>query len=163
MISLHRASCSLRLPGTLLVAAILFFLSSLPAPARGETEEEFNLDRQRAPEESLFDLIFGSPPPVATQRGILLIDAFLDANGNGRRDRGESDLAGAVQCTLDGIDYTIPAFIPGLEYEGSYQLACSSAAYRPSLDDPDIFISQRGEIVRLDIPCRPGPASAGGS
>lgn len=135
----------------LLVSILGLLLSPLAAPA---AETEYNLNRQKAPEENFLSLIFGSAPPMATERGILVIDAFADQNGNGRRDPGEPDLAGQLSCRLDGIDYTVPAFIPGLRYEGSYQLACTGASYHPDLTQNDLFIGQRGEIIRLDIPCK---------
>jgi len=142
-----------RLAGFLVLLVFSAVLASF-RPGTALAEEEFNLDRNRAPEENLLSLIFGSPPPMATERGILLIDAFLDDNGNGQRDPGEEDLAGKISCRLDGIDYTVPAFIPGLKYEGSYQLACSGASFEPDLTQPDLFVGQRGEIIRIDIPCR---------
>ena len=140
-----------------------------PAPAAGATtSSEYNLDRNRLPEENYLTLIFGSPPPLGTQRGILVIDAFSDLNGNGRRDPGETDLTGQLSCTLDGIDYTVPAFIPGLKYEGSYKLVCQGPSFQPDLPQRDLFIAQRGEIIRIDLPCRkiaqsattPPPAAA---
>lgn len=147
--ALHR---TLRRP--LLLAYCLVLLAAGPGVG-AENHEAYHLDRQRAPEENLLSLIFGSPPPMATERGILLIDAFADSNGNGRRDPGETNLHGQVSCALDGIDYQVPAFIPGLKYEGSYQLACSSSGYRLDLKSPDLFIARRGQILRVDIPCRP--------
>jgi hypothetical protein len=122
---------------------------------RAETQEEFNLERNRTPRENLLNLIFGTPPPMATERGILVLDAFLDANGNGLRDQAETDLAGQISCTIDGIDYLLPAFIPGLKYEGTYQLACSSASFVPQAVRQELFIAQRGAIIRVDIPCLP--------
>ena len=135
----------------LLVPILWLLLAPFTATA---AETEYNLNRGRAPEENFLSLIFGSAPPMATERGILVIDAFADQNGNGRRDPGEEDLAGQLSCRLDGIDYTIPAFIPGLRYEGTYKLACTGASYHPDLSQPDLFIAQRGEIIRLDIPCQ---------
>ncbi len=120
-----------------------------------ETQEEFNIDRNRAPRGNLLDLVFGSPPPMATERGILVLDAFVDANGNGRRDQEETDLVGQVSCAIDGIDYLLPAFIPGLKYEGTYQLACRGAVINAKSVTPELFIAQRGAIIRIDIPCEP--------
>jgi len=137
-----------------LLPLLAFLLLALPAGGAPATDEEYTLSHHRAPEENLLSLIFGSPPPLATQRGILLIDAFADLNGNGRRDPGEADLGGQLSCILDGIDYTVPAFIPGLKYEGSYQLVCQGASFQPALAQHDLFIAQRGEIIRLDLPCR---------
>lgn len=135
----------------LLLAAFLLIVASQAGAA---PETEYNLDRNRAPQENLLSLIFGNAPPLATERGILVINAFSDLNGNGRRDPGEADLAGLLSCSLDGIDYTIPAFIPGLKYEGNYKLSCQGASFQPALTQPDLFIARRGAIIRLDIPCR---------
>lgn len=137
-----------------LLALLTALLLAVPAGAAGTTAGEYNLDRNRAPQENWLSLIFGTPPPLATQRGILVIDAFVDQNGNGRRDPGEADLDGQLSCTLDGIDYTIPAFIPGLKYEGTYKLACQGPSFQPDLPQHDLFIGQRGEIIRIDLPCR---------
>lgn len=142
------AYCRRLLP---LLAALLL---AVPALGAATTSGEYNLDRNHAPEQNWLSLIFGSAPPMATQRGILVIDAFADLNGNGRRDPGETDLSGQLSCTLDGVDYPIPAFIPGLKYEGSYKLACKGAAFQPDLPSHELFIAQRGEIIRLDLPCR---------
>lgn len=141
-----------RKSGFYLLLAIVLILTGSPATAAPDTE--YNLDRNRAPQENLLSLIFGSAPPLATERGILVIDAFADLNGNGRRDPGEIDLSGLLRCSLDGIDYTIPAFIPGLKYEGNYKLSCQGASFQPDLAQPDLFIGRRGAIIRLDIPCR---------
>ncbi len=141
-----------------LVLVVLLLVA--PTGTAATTSGEYNLNRNRAPEENLLNLIFGSAPPMATQRGILVIDAFVDQNGNGRRDPGEPDLTGQLSCALDGKDYTVPAFIPGLKYEGTYQLNCQGPSFQPDLPSHDLFISQRGEIIRVDLPCRKIAASA---
>jgi hypothetical protein len=140
-----------------LLPALLLLL--LVVPAGAATTGEYNLNRNRAPEQNLLNLIFGSAPPLATQRGILVIDAFVDLNGNGQRDPGEPDLPGQLSCALDGKDYSVPAFIPGLKYEGTYQLNCQGPSFQPDLPKHDLFIAQRGEIIRIDLPCRKIAAS----
>ena len=142
-----------------LFPALLLLLLVVPAGSAATTGE-YNLNRNRAPEQNLLNLIFGSAPPMATQRGILVIDAFVDQNGNGRRDPGEPDLPGQLSCALDGKDYSVPAFIPGLKYEGTYQLNCQGPSFQPDLPKHDLFIAQRGEIIRIDLPCRKIAASA---
>ncbi len=67
------------------------------------------------------------------------------------RVRPTSPACSAVPWTAD---YTIPAFIPGLKYEGNYKLSCQGASFQPALTQPDLFIARRGAIIRLDIPCR---------
>jgi hypothetical protein len=143
-----------------LLPLLTALLLAVSASGAATTAGEYNLDRNRSPQENWLSLIFGSAPPLATQRGILVIDAFADLNGNGRRDPGETDLGGQLSCKLDGIDYPIPAFIPGLKYEGTYQLSCQGPSFQPALAQHDLFIAQRGEIIRIDLPCRKLAATA---
>lgn len=105
--------------------------------------------------ESIFDITFGSPPPLATERGILIIDAFNDLNNNGKQDDEELPLLEEISCRLDNIDYQVPAFIPGLSYNESYQISCDGKTYQPTLAKPDVFIEKRGQIIHLLIPCQP--------
>lgn len=104
--------------------------------------------------ESIFDITFGSPPPLATERGILIIDAFNDLNNNQRQDENELQLSEEITCHLGGIDYPVPAFIPGLGYNDTYNITCRGRIYQPTEQQPEIFIEKRGQIIRLNIPCR---------
>lgn len=132
-------------------------LCLLPAPSApaAESQEEFNLEKGRIKEENILNLIFGSAPPMPTQRGILIIDAFHDRNGNGRRDADEDDLDQEVFCLVDDVEYTVPAFIPGLDLEGSYQVLCAGDDFRPEVSAENVFVRRRGEIIRLDLACSP--------
>ncbi|HEY7746217.1 MAG TPA: hypothetical protein VIA07_07765 [Desulfuromonadales bacterium] len=136
----------------------LFVLGLLPAAAgivsAAETHTEFNVRKDIEKKGNIFDLVFGSPPPLATQRGILLIDSFFDKNENGRRDTGEDGLNQEIFCLVDNIEYSVPAFIPGLAYRGSYKVLCAGERYEPAITKEDFFIERRGQIVRVDIPCR---------
>ncbi|RMF46205.1 MAG: hypothetical protein D6751_05660 [Deltaproteobacteria bacterium] len=144
------------------VRHILFLILSLTLAlsgnglAAGATEAEVNLRKHKPvpeEEESILDLTFGSPPELATERGILIIDAFEDLNGDGRRDEDEKDLDKQVVCTLDGIDYSVPAFIPGLPYQETFELSCTSDSWRPRLQDSQVFVGKRGQVIHLDLPC----------
>lgn len=117
-------------------------------------ETRFNLRRGPTPEENILELLFGSPPPLATERGILVVNAFNDQDGNGRHDAGEEELDGQIICKLDGIDYTVPAFIPGLAYEADYRLECRGELYKPGFSNEEIFIRKRGQIIHVALPCR---------
>jgi hypothetical protein len=143
----------------------LLVLGLLPASAgsvsAAETHTEFNVRKDIENKGNIFNLVFGPAPPLATQRGILLIDAFFDKNDNGRRDAGENDLNQEVFCLIEDIEYTVPAFIPGLAYRGSYKILCAGERYEPAIKKEDLFIERRGQIVRVDIPCRkPGGEAA---
>jgi hypothetical protein len=119
-----------------------------------ETHTEFNVREDIEKRGNIFDLVFGSPPPLATQRGILLIDSFFDKNDNGRRDDGENELHQEIFCLVDDIEYTVPAFIPGLDYRGNYKILCAGERYEPAIRREDLYIERRGQIVKVDIPCR---------
>jgi len=142
---------------TLLVFALLLPVAKwgqVSVAAAAETHTEFNLGRDIGKQGNILDLIFGSPPPIATERGLLLIDAFFDRNGNDQRDPGEETLDREIFCLVDGIEYDVPAFIPGLAFRGNYRMLCAGERFAPSISKMDLFVGQRGQILRLDIPCR---------
>lgn len=141
---------------TLLAAVALTATVAAPAPG-ADDGERFDLERDHPARENILNLIFGSTPEMATERGILVIDAFFDRNGNGEQDAAEETLLREVVCHLDGIDYAVPAFIPGLAYDGSYRLRCTGSRYQPRLAGRNIFVRRRGEIIRLNLPCDPLP------
>jgi len=121
-----------------------------PAKAPGR----YKITEERPGKESIFDITFGSPPPLATERGILIIDAFNDLNNNQLQDDNELALAEEITCRLGDIDYRVPAFIPGLNYNDSYSVTCSGQTYQPTKEQPEVFIEKRGQVIRLNIPCR---------
>jgi len=114
----------------------------------------YELRDLRPRDESIFDITFGSPPPLATERGILIIDAYNDLNNNQLQDDNELPLVEEISCRLGEIDYRVPAFIPGLAYNDSYSISCSGHSYQPTQDQPEVLIEKRGQIIRLNIPCR---------
>lgn len=137
-----------------------FFLLCWLAAASGAfaaTEgagEEFRLGHERHKRGNILDLIFGSAPPLPTERGKIIIYAFHDANGNNQRDADERELHEKISCTLDEIAYLVPAYIPGLDLSGSYNLDCEGDDYLPLLMESQIFIERRGQIIRIDLPCQ---------
>jgi hypothetical protein len=144
-----------------LLAGLLFLCPPLAGAA--EAQEEFNLEKGRIKEENILNLIFGSAPAMPTQRGILIIDAFHDSNGNGRREEGEEDLRQEIFCLVDDIEYDVPAFIPGLDLDGSYRVLCAGDDFQPNVSEKNVFVRRRGEIIRLDLPCSSLPHSTGSS
>jgi hypothetical protein len=126
--------------------------AEVPEPTKAPGRYE--IIEKRPGEESIFDITFGSPPPLATERGILIIDAYNDLNNNQLQDDNELPLAEEISCRLGGIDYRVPAFIPGLGYNDSYSVTCSGQTYQPTKEQPEVFIEKRGQVIRLNIPCR---------
>ena len=120
----------------------------------GEVHQELNVPRKERVRENLLEMIFGSPPPMPTKTGKVILEAFHDINGNGRRDPGEALLEQKVVCNIDKIDYSLPAFIPGLEIETVFPLSCQGEQYTPELKQKEIFFKVPGEIISLAIPCR---------
>ncbi|ORJ53721.1 hypothetical protein [Geothermobacter hydrogeniphilus] len=138
----------------------LCLLAATCLPTAAESVQEnarFNVnkgDQGQAPRESLLDLTFGSPRKLATERGILIIDAFFDADGDKQHGPDEDTLSGEIKCTLDDIDYSIPAFIPGLDYQETYELSCQGNRYIPEVNEDLVFIRKRGQVIQVDLPCR---------
>ncbi|MBN1140617.1 MAG: hypothetical protein JXB25_02295 [Deltaproteobacteria bacterium] len=143
-------------------------------------EKSTELTREKKPEESeakqgnLFNLIFGSAPGVPTEKGLLIIHAFHDRNGNQKKDPGEEFLRNEVSCVVDGIVYRIPAFIPALKLHQSYGIRCapipSSNNFHPAQSEEEIFVERRGQVFDIGLPCKrirpaishPNPAVGGG-
>lgn len=119
-----------------------------------ETSEQFRIEELPGGRGNLLNLFFGSPPELPTDRGKLIIQAFRDDNGNNRRDSGERSLQGEIVCTVDEIEYQVPAFIPGLDLSGHYEVSCEGEDYLPMLLEPQIFIERRGQIIRIEVPCQ---------
>lgn len=137
-------------------AVLLLPLVVAPPASRAATDggaEPFRLEERNEVEE-VFNLIFGSAPPMATERGILVLEAYHDRNGDQSRGPEEEELENEIVCRIDEIDYSVPAFIPGLEYNGTYQMRCGGELFKPVSDQKTLFIKHRGEILHLALPCR---------
>lgn len=140
------------LAGLLLVGGAPGFVHSAEDPSQ---ETRYRIYDREIPKESLFDITFGSPPPMATERGILIIDAYIDRNGNNKRDADDPNLEKEISCRIGEIDYPVPAFIPGLGYNDTYTVVCNGEQYQPDVREKSLFIEKRGQVIRVDLPCRP--------
>ena len=121
--------------------------------AASKEAEEFGIKEQPVRKETVLDLIFGSTPEMPTERGILVIDAFEDLDNNGLQDENEPELRNEIVCQIDKIDYSIPAFIPGLDYNNRYKIRCSGEQYYTTMPDKEILIEHRGHIIEIKLPC----------
>lgn len=144
------------------ILILLCFFMVCPASAETLTqekkaEEEFEKEKR----DNLFNMIFGSAPAMPTERGILVIYAFHDKNGNKIKDPGEEDLRNEIVCRIDGIKYRVPAFIPALKLHEMYRLECGTNEslnnFIPDMEDREIFIQRRGQVFTVELPCRGRP------
>ena len=104
---------------------------------------------------NILNIVLDKAPMMSTERGTLVIEAFLDLNRNQQRDEAEPDLYDVISCTLDEIDYAIPAFIPALDYNARYKLSCQGTAeFQPTINQKNVLIARRGQIINMVIPCR---------
>lgn len=136
----------------LLVAFLLMPSSGWSA----KSSEEFNVEGGAVKKENLFNLFFGGAPLMPTQHGTVIVEAYHDKNDNKLRDVGEESLDQAVVCIVEEIVYPIPAFIPGLDNGMNYTFLFEGEGFQPSIKQKDIFIKKRGQIIRIDVPCRRG-------
>lgn len=135
----------------LLAAGIL---AHSPALGQQEAPEEFGIRKPTPRKETVLDLIFGSAPERATQRGILVIDAYEDLDNDGSKDEHEPELVNEITCQIDNIEYSVPAFIPGLDYNNRYEVRCRGDSYFPTMPDREILVEHRGHVIEIDLPCR---------
>jgi len=140
---------------SLAVTMLLLQSLSVPVAAADKSDaEEFGIKEEPVRKETILDLIFGSTPGMPTERGILVIDAFEDLDNNGKKDDSEPELRNEITCQIDKIDYSIPAFIPGLDYNNRYEIRCSGNNYYPTMPDKEILIEHRGHVIEIELPCR---------
>jgi hypothetical protein len=140
---------------TPLFLATTTFAAETPASqATGQTEQ-LDIRQDVGNRETILDLVFGSTPAPPTEHGTLVLDAFIDKNGDGVRGSDEPALTGEIVCTVDKIDYIVPAFIPGLDYNGRYEVRCTGTNYLPTINESNILIERRGAVIEIDLPCRP--------
>ena len=142
-----------KIPAILLSLLLCVILGNQHVLADDKEAEEFGIKERPARKETILDLIFGSTPGMATERGILVIDAFEDLNRDGKKSEDEPALRNEIVCQIDKIDYTIPAFIPGLDYNNRYEVRCSGENYYPTMPDKEILIEHRGHVIEIDLPC----------
>jgi len=122
-----------------------------PAICLAEPDETFSNEKPKSEEESVLDAVFGSAPPLPTQHGLLIIKAYHDENGNQKRDKGETEVTGDLFCLVDEVEYTIPAFIPGLDPGTPYPVLCSGEQFAPSKTKETVLFRYKGEIITLLI------------
>ncbi|OEU73234.1 MAG: hypothetical protein BA874_02005 [Desulfuromonadales bacterium C00003068] len=104
---------------------------------------------------NILNIILDKAPAISTERGTLVIEAFHDLNKNQQRDDSEPNLYDAISCTLDDIDYLIPAFIPALDYNARYKISCQGTAeFQPTINQKNVLIARRGQIISMVIPCQ---------
>ena len=140
-----------------LIMLLIIALLGVPALAKTTSDEappeNIDIYDETPKKETILDLIFGSEARLPTERGILIIDAFEDLNKNGVQDNTEPVLSNQVSCTIDKINYSVPAFIPGLNYNDRYKVRCSSENYSIYTPPKDIFIERRGHVIEISLPC----------
>ncbi len=156
-------NCTGKILKILLCLALFTIFNSHFALADNDEAEEFGIKEKPARKETILDLIFGSTPGMPTERGILVIDAFEDLNRDGKRTDNEPALRNEIVCQIDKIDYTVPAFIPGLDYNNRYEVRCSGQNYYPTMPDKEILIEHRGHVIEIDLPCRKNDSPAPGA
>ncbi|MEZ4599193.1 MAG: hypothetical protein R2940_05345 [Syntrophotaleaceae bacterium] len=145
------ALCSLMV----VVSPVLLGISAVSAEEK--SHEEFNIKGGGgAQKENLFNLFFGHIPMMPTQRGTVIIEAYHDVNGNQRRDEGEEKLEKVISAIVDEVEYDLPAFIPGLDNGKNYTILFEGSRYQPVESKKEVFIKKRGQIIRIDLPCREG-------
>lgn len=135
----------------------LMLMAFLAVPVTGlaaKSSQEFNVEGGAVKKENLFNLFFGGAPLMPTQHGTVIIEAYNDKNDNQQRDMGEESLDKAVVCIVEEIVYPLPAFIPGLDNGMNYTLLFEGEGFQPSIKQKDVFIKKRGQIIRIEVPCR---------
>lgn len=139
---------------TMLLGLLAVLLIAPTAALAAKSSEEFNVEGGAVKKENLFNLFFGGAPLMPTQRGTVIVEAYHDKNDNQRRDSGEESLDKVVVCIVEEVVYPIPAFIPGLDNGMNYTFLFEGEDFQPSFKQREVFIKKRGQIIRIDVPCR---------
>lgn len=134
------------------LVVILLMVPSTTSAAK--SNEEFNVEGGAIKKENLFNLFFGGAPMMPTQHGTVIVEAYHDKNDNQQRDSGEESLDKAVVCIVEEIIYSIPAFIPGLDNGMNYTFLFEGEDFQPAFKQKEVFIKKRGQVIRIDVPCR---------
>jgi hypothetical protein len=104
---------------------------------------------------NILNIILDRSPEISTTRGTLVIEAFIDTNNNKIWDPNELSIKDEVVCSIDKTKYSIPAFIPALDYNARYKISCvGSSQYQPTVEQKNVLIARRGQIINMAIPCR---------
>ncbi|MFN2258024.1 MAG: hypothetical protein ABR516_06055 [Desulfuromonadaceae bacterium] len=124
-----------------------------------EPREEESFEQQESVEPpgrqgNILNIVLGSVPDRSTERGTLVMEAYHDADGNGKYSDDEELLRNEISCVVDDVRYTLPAFIPGLDYNARYKIKCQGKQkYEPTAVSKNVLVARRGEIISISIPC----------
>lgn len=146
----------------LFLTVCTFFGLKVPGPSMAaenlSKEIQVQEKEEREKQGNIFNMIFGSAPGMPTERGLLLINAYHDNNGNQAKDSEEPELRNEIVCRVDGIQYHIPAFIPALRLHENYRVECATAPassnYVPEKVSTELFIQRKGQVFFIEVPCK---------
>ncbi|MDD2558908.1 MAG: hypothetical protein RBR43_03035 [Desulfuromonadaceae bacterium] len=103
---------------------------------------------------NILNIVLGRSPERSTERGTLVMEAFHDVNGDGIHNEGEELLRDEISCIVDEVNYVLPAFIPGLDYNARYSIKCrGKQKYEPTAVTKNVLVARRGTIISISIPC----------
>ncbi|OQY18727.1 MAG: hypothetical protein B6I36_06225 [Desulfobacteraceae bacterium 4572_35.1] len=104
---------------------------------------------------NILNIILDKSPQISTTRGTLVVEAFYDGNDNKSWDGSDYELKDEVRCTVDDIEYSLPAFIPALDYNARYKISCvGSGDFQPTIEQKNVLVTRRGQVINMRIPCR---------
>lgn len=141
-----------------IIVVLLAIHLSLPLLLAAQPPEERSVEIRTDPEkpkDTIVDVLIGTTPPMPTENGLLILRAYYDKDNNGKRGELDQELDNLLICEIDAIKYSLPAFIPGLMYNKNYSITCSGEDFMPSRPIPEVFIAKHGQIIKMDLPCRP--------
>lgn len=128
--------------------------TSVNEPQDKETFEQQERVQPPGRQGNILNIVLGSVPERSTERGTLVMEAYHDADGNGEHTEGEELLRNEISCVVDEVRYTLPAFIPGLDYNARYKIKCQGKQrYEPTAVSKNVLVARRGEIISISIPC----------
>jgi len=128
--------------------------ASLNEPRKEESFEQQESIDPPGRQGNILNIVLGSTPERSTERGTLVMEAYHDADGNGKYSDDEELLRNEISCVVDDVRYTLPAFIPGLDYNARYKIKCQGKRkYEPTAVSKNVLVARRGEIISISIPC----------
>lgn len=128
--------------------------ASLNEAREDETFEQQEKVEPPGRQGNILNIVLGRSPERSTERGTLVMEAYHDGNGDGEYTEGEELLRNEITCVVDDVTYTLPAFIPGLDYNARYQIKCQGTqVYEPTNVSKHVLVARRGEIISISIPC----------
>jgi len=129
-------------------------VASLNEPRDEESFEQQESVEPPGRQGNILNIVLGSVPERSTERGTLIMEAYHDADRNGKHTEGEELLRNEISCVVDDVRYTLPAFIPGLDYNARYKIKCQGKQkYEPTAVSKNVLVARRGEIISISIPC----------